>query len=109
MDASAGNSETRHHRNTGSGGEHYPTCVAMTSVKNRIILAIGTDVIERPRELQTKVDTDEHSIAHVLYALQKDGLTEFKKRRNLHSAGVNLTKIRLTKQGKKRYEELRHG
>ena len=81
----------------------------MKGIKDRVVLAIGLTEVERPRQLQLRVDADEHDIVHSLYRLEKEGLTEFKVKRNAHSPGRNLTKIRLTKQGKERYEELRRG
>ena len=78
----------------------------MNTVKERVIMGIGLTVVERPRQLQQAAETDEHSIVHTLYRLEKDGLTTFKTRRNLHSAGRNLTNIRLTPNGIKRYREL---
>jgi DNA-binding PadR family transcriptional regulator len=76
------------------------------TVKDRVILGIALTVVERPRQLQQAAQTDEHSIVHTLYRLEKDGLTEFKVKRNSHSAGKNLTHIRLTPKGLKRYKEL---
>lgn len=73
----------------------------MASVKHRIIAAIGDGTIERPRELQRASGTDEHSVVHVLYALQKDGLVSFKKKKSVHSPGINLTRIKLTDAGRK--------
>ena len=80
----------------------------MTGIKDRLVLAIGIDVIERPRQLQLRTDTDEHAIVHCLYRMQKDGIAEFKTKRNAHAPGKNLTKIRLTQKGLERYEELQH-
>lgn len=77
------------------------------TIKDRLILAIGLDVIERPRELQVPTQTDEHSIVHALYRLEKDGLSEFKVKRNVHSPGRNLTNIHLTNKGIERLRELR--
>lgn len=79
------------------------------TIKERLILAIGFDTIERPRQLQKPAGTNEHHVVHVLYRLEKDGLTEFKVKKNIHSSGKNLTRIRLTPQGIERYKELRHG
>lgn len=78
----------------------------MTTIKDKLVLSIGLDVIERPRALQQSAQTDEHNIVHGLYSLQRDGLTEFKRRRGKDSPGTNLSKIRLTPRGVKRYEEL---
>ncbi len=79
------------------------------TVKDRVILGIGLTVIERPRQLQAVAQTDEHSIVHTLYRLEKDGLTEFKIKRNAHSAGKNVTAIRLTSKGVARWKELKYG
>jgi DNA-binding PadR family transcriptional regulator len=79
------------------------------TIKDRLILAIGVTTVERPRELQKPTHTDEHSIVHALYRLEKDGLTEFKVKRNAHAPGRNLTRIRLTSKGIEKYEELRRG
>lgn len=81
----------------------------MNSVKDRIIVGIGLDVVERPRQLQQAAGTDEHHVVHELYRLQKQGLTAFDRRRNLHRPGLNLTKIRLTERGIARYRELTNG
>jgi hypothetical protein len=90
--------------------EGFRTFVAEDrGIKERILLAVGTTIVERPRNLQLSVDADEHSITHTLYRLNRDGLLQFKTRKNLHSTGMNLTKIRLTKQGIRKYEALRHG
>jgi hypothetical protein len=69
------------------------------TVKTRIIRAIGTQTVKRPRQLQNPVDAGEHDIVHELYALQKQGLVDYKAKRNIHSPGKNLTDIRLTKRG----------
>lgn len=79
----------------------------MPSVKQKIILGIGLQVIERPRELQIHTDTDEHNIVHVLYSLKKDGLVEFRTRRSAHAAGLNLTDIKLTRNGQRALNDLR--
>lgn len=81
----------------------------MTTIKDRLILGIADKVIERPRELQHAAQTNEHHVVHALYSLQKDGLTTFQAKRNLHSPGKNLTKIRLTERGVQKYKELRRG
>lgn len=79
---------------------------AKNTVKNRIINGIGLDVIERPRQLQRAAQADEHNVVHVLYMLEKQGLVTFRKKRSLHSPGINLTDIRLTRQGVKHWKEL---
>lgn len=78
------------------------------SIKQDLIRGIGLNVIERPRELQGACEGSpgEHKIVHQLYRLQKQGLVEFRTKRNLHSPGNNLTSIRLTPQGARLYEEL---
>lgn len=76
------------------------------TVKTRIIQGIGLNVIERPRELQKIAGTNEHHIVHELYSLQKQGLVAYKVRRNAHSAGRNLTAIKLTPQGIDYYKRL---
>jgi hypothetical protein len=76
------------------------------TVKDRVIIGIGLSVVERPRQLQVQAQTDEHSVVHTLYRLEKDGLASFKCKRNAHSPGKNLTKIMLTPEGVKRYKEL---
>lgn len=81
----------------------------MNSVKDRIIVGIGLDVVERPRALQQAAGTDEHHVVHELYSLQRQGLTTFTRRRNMHRPGLNLTKIRLTPRGVERYRELTNG
>lgn len=78
----------------------------MTSIKHRLILGIGLQVIERPRQLQLDAHADEHNVVHVLYNLQKQGLVEFKTRRSIHSPGINLTHIRLTPKGREVYTRL---
>lgn len=69
------------------------------TVKARIIQAIGLDVIERPRQLQQAAGTNEHHVVHTLYNLEKQGLVEYKVKRNIHSPGRNLTGIKLTDKG----------
>lgn len=76
------------------------------TIKDRLVLGIGLTVIERPRELQRAGGTDEHNVVHALYSMEKMGLTEFKVKRNSHSAGKNLTNIKLTAKGLQRYREL---
>ena len=76
-------------------------------IRDRVILAIGTRTIERPRELQIPADGGEHEIVHVLYALRNSGLVAFKRGRNIHAPGINLTDIHLTKQGMTYYRRLR--
>ena len=76
------------------------------TIKDRVILAIGLDVIERPRQLQVKASSDEHSIVHTLHRLEIDGLSEFKVKRSVHSPGRNLTNIKLTRKGIERFREL---
>ena len=76
------------------------------TIKDRLIVAIGLTTIERPRELQLAAGTNEHHVVHALYRLEKDGLTAFKTRRNIHSPGKNLTKIHLTDKGIERFREL---
>lgn len=78
----------------------------MSSIKHRLIQSIGLQVIERPRQLQLQAQEDEHNIVHVLYRLQKQGLVEFRKKRSLHSPGMNLTDIRLTDKGREVYRQL---
>ena len=78
----------------------------MSSIKDRLILGIGLNVIERPRELQSAANNGEHSIVHELHVLRKQGLVACKVRKNLHSSGRNLTDIRLTPKGIERYREL---
>lgn len=77
------------------------------TVKTRIINGIGLDIIERPRYLQRAAKTDEHHVTHALYMLERQGLVTFRKKRSLHSPGINLTDIRLTRQGIKLWRELR--
>lgn len=72
------------------------------TVKDRVLAGIGDRTIERPRQLQQDAGTNEHHVVHVLYALQKQGLVDFKKRRSAYSPGVNLTNIRLTPEGRKK-------
>lgn len=81
----------------------------MTTIKDRLILGIADRVIERPRELQQAAQTNEHHVVHALYSLQKEGLTTFQAKHNIHSPGKNLTKIRLTERGIRKYKELKHG
>lgn len=81
----------------------------MTTIKERLILGIADRTVERPRELQQAAGTNEHHVVHALYRLQKDGLAEFKTGYGIHSPGKNLTKIRLTERGVKKYKELRRG
>jgi len=69
------------------------------TVKTRILNGIGLDVIERPRQLQTAAGTSEHHVVHELYSMKTQGLVEFRRKKNLHSTGINLTDIRLTKKG----------
>ena len=76
------------------------------TIKDRLILAIGLTTVERPRELQKAAETNEHHVVHALYSMGKDGLTSFKVKRNAHSPGRNLTKIKLTDKGIERYREL---
>lgn len=76
------------------------------TVKDRVILGIGLDVVDRPRQLQIPAGTDEHNIVHTLYRLEIDGLCQFKVKSNSHSSGKNLTKIRLTPKGIERYRNL---
>ena len=78
-----------------------------STVKTRMILAIGETTISRPRELQYPCGTDEHHIVHELYSLQKQGLATFNTRRNVHAPGQNLLKIRLSKRGLEEYRRLR--
>ena len=77
------------------------------TVKTRILAGIGLNVIERPRELQKAAGTAEHHVVHELYALEKQGLVAYTIKRNAHSAGRNLTNIRLTKQGIKLWEAMK--
>jgi len=79
------------------------------TVKERVIIGIGLSTVTRPRALQQTANTDEHHIVHTLYRLEKDDLVQFKTRRNMHSAGKNLTAIHLTPKGIKRYKELTRG
>ena len=79
------------------------------TIKDRLVLGIGLTVVERPRHLQQAAGTNEHHVVHALYRMEKDGLTEFKTRRNLHSPGKNLTAIKLTPKGVERYKELTDG
>ena len=76
------------------------------TVKTRMIRAIGLDTIERPRQLQLAAGTNEHHIVHELYMLQKQGLVEYRVRRNIHAAGRNLTDIRLTRKGQALWRQL---
>ena len=92
-----------------AGHPCHTSAAPARGIKDRTLLAIGLDVIERPRELQIPVDADEPELVHTIYRLNREGFAEFKTKKNLHSPGKNLTKIRLTKQGQKRYEELRRG
>ena len=78
----------------------------MHPLKDRLILGIGLQVVERPRELQRAAGQDEHHVVHTLYSMQRQGLVEYKRKHNLNSPGVNLTSIKLTKRGLARYEEL---
>jgi DNA-binding MarR family transcriptional regulator len=80
----------------------------MASVKDRLILGIGLQVIDRPRELQRAAGTDEHNVVHILYRLQKQGLVEYRRARNIDSPGINLKGIHLTPKGLARFEELKH-
>lgn len=79
----------------------------MTTIKDRIVLGVAEKTIERPRELQQIAGTNEHHVVHALYAMRNDGLIEFKKKKNVHSPGVNLTKIKLTKKGMDRLEKIK--
>ena len=76
------------------------------TVKLRILNGIGLNVINRPRQLQQTAKTDEHNVVHTLYLLEKQGLVTFRKKRSIHSPGINLTDIRLTRQGIKVWKEL---
>lgn len=76
------------------------------SIKHRLILAIGLNVVERPRNLSRDAGADEHNVVHVLYRLQKQRLIEYKTRKNQFAPGTNLTRIQLTPKGKALYEEL---
>ena len=76
------------------------------TVKTRILNGIGLNVIERPRELQKAAGTSEHNVVHELYAMKTQGLVEFRRKKNLHSRGVNLTDIRLTREGIKLWKEI---
>jgi DNA-binding MarR family transcriptional regulator len=78
----------------------------MASVKDRLILGIGLEIVHRPRQLQLAANTDEHSVVHVLYSLQKQGLVEFRRKRSADSPGLNLVDIRLTSKGIQKYKEL---
>jgi hypothetical protein len=75
------------------------------TVKLRIINGIGLDIIERPRQLQKAARADEHHVVHVLHTLEKQGLVTFRKKRSMHSPGVNLTDIRLTREGIKLWRQ----
>lgn len=80
------------------------------SIKARLILGIGDKhVVERPRELQRAADADEHNVTHALYSLQKDGDVTFKRKRNIHAPGLNVTDIKLTPKGQRKYEEYKRG
>lgn len=80
------------------------------TVKNRIILGLGDlQKIERPRELQHYAGTNEHHIVHELYQMEKQNLVSYKIKRNVHSAGKNLTGIHLTPKGKDIYREIKGG
>lgn len=79
----------------------------MPTIKDRIILAIGDDTIERPRAIQRAAQTNEHHVVHVLYAMQKQGLVEFKLKKDLYSPGKNLTRIRLTDKGQELRRKLK--
>jgi hypothetical protein len=81
----------------------------MSTIKDRLIIAIGLTTVERPRQLQLAADTNEHHVVHALYRLEKDGLTSFKVKRNAHAPGRNLTKIQLTPKGIEKYRELTGG
>lgn len=76
------------------------------TVKLRILNGIGLNVIERPRQLQQVAKADEHNVVHTLYMLERQGLVTFRKKRSIHSPGVNLTDIRLTRQGIKLWKEI---
>lgn len=70
-----------------------------STIKTRLIRAIGLDTVERPRQLQQAAKTNEHHVVHALYTLEKQGLVEYRVRRNVHSSGRNLTDIHLTPKG----------
>ena len=76
------------------------------TVKLRILSGIGLNVVNRPRQLQQAAKTDEHNVVHTLYMLEKLGLVTFRKKKSIHSPGVNLTDIRLTRQGIKLWKEI---
>jgi DNA-binding MarR family transcriptional regulator len=76
-------------------------------VKTRILRGIGLNVIHRPRELQQAAGTAEHHVVHELYALEKQGLVVYHLKRNIHSPGRNLTKIRLTPKGIELWRQMR--
>lgn len=76
------------------------------SIKHKTILAIGHQKVTRPRELQVKVGSDEHSIVHTVYRLQKDGIADFRTTRNKFSPGRNITDIHLTTHGLEILREL---
>jgi hypothetical protein len=80
----------------------------MPSIKHRLILGIANQTIARPRQLQQAAETDEHHVVHALYSLQRQGLVEYKRKRNADATGINLTDIKLTKKGLVMYEELTH-
>lgn len=76
------------------------------TIKDRLILGIGYEKIERPRELQEIAGTNEHHVVHVLYMLRKEGLVQFKVKEGKHSAGRNVYDIKLTKRGIQKFEDL---
>jgi hypothetical protein len=77
------------------------------TVKARIIRGVGDlQKVDRPRQLQHYAGTNEHHIVHELYLLKQQGIVDCKVRNNVHSAGKNLTSIKLTSKGKDLYRKM---
>lgn len=78
----------------------------MPSTKEKLLLAtykLGPRVL-RARELQLEIQLDEHSLIHVLYSLNRQGLLAFK----LDKRGTvqEPRNIKLTKRGLEAVQQL---
>lgn len=70
----------------------------MSTIKHRILMGIAVlGTVKRPEELHPYAEADEHNIVHILWRLQKQGLTTHKTDKRGKREG--LTNVRLTPQG----------